>query len=221
VVDIGCGRGTTGVHLTARLHPVRFLLLDRSPALLATAADRLHHAHGTPGPCSVSAVCADFHHLPLTARSIHLAVAAFCLYHSPNPASVVAQIATALAPGGHVVLATKSQSSYRELDEFVAQCGLDPHATTRASLYATFHSANAPTIAGEHLDILDVVDEQHVFTFTSHAHIGAYLATTPKYRLPPGLDTPEDLAQVLTRRGAARELTMTSQVTYILARSRT
>jgi SAM-dependent methyltransferase len=223
VADIGCGRGTSSMHLAARLCPAELLLVDRSSALLDTAVARVLDTDDAP---PVTAICADFHQLPLRRASLDLAVAGFCLYHSAAPEQVVAQIAATLATTersrpGHAVLATKSTTSYVELDELVALTGLDPDAVRRPSLYATFHSTNFERITRSALDVLEVLHEQHAFRFTSHRQIAAYLATTPKYRLPEQLaGDPDALAAELARRGARPELTMTSTVSYVLARAR-
>jgi SAM-dependent methyltransferase len=72
--------------------------------------------------------------LPLADRACDLIVAAFCLYHSPEPASVIAEIARCLTRDGTAVIAVKSADSYRELDRLVAASGLDPAAESRPSL---------------------------------------------------------------------------------------
>ncbi|MFB9430631.1 class I SAM-dependent methyltransferase [Streptoalloteichus tenebrarius] len=43
----------------------------------------------------------ELHQLPLPEASVDVAVAAFCLYHSPRPEQVVTAIAGRLASGGH------------------------------------------------------------------------------------------------------------------------
>jgi ubiquinone/menaquinone biosynthesis C-methylase UbiE len=223
IADIGCGRGTSSVRLAGRLRPAALTLIDRSAALLDTAIARIREADpSTP----VSAICADFHALPLPQGSLNLAVAAFCLYHSARPGTVVSQLARVLTTGtgahpGHAVLATKSTTSYVELDELMVATDLDQGALTRPSLYATFHSTNIVAITASALDVVDVLHEQHTFRFTSHEQIATYLATTPKYPLPDHLATDATaLAAELARRGARTELTMTSTVSYVLARAR-
>jgi len=141
MADVGCGRGTTTLRLAQRLRPHVLLAVDRAHTLLEVTRER---TAGAPG---VRPVRADFHRLPLPDGSLDLVVAAFCLYHSPRPREVIAELARCLAPGGTAILATKSADSYRALDELVAASGLDPHATARPSLYATAHSSNLSTLA--------------------------------------------------------------------------
>lgn len=213
VCDIGCGRGTTTLRLADRLAPARLIALDQSQALLDTVRQRLTQA-GHP----VETMCADFHHLPLPEASIALTVAAFCLYHSSHPEQILAEIARCLQPGGHAVLVTKSADSYHEIGQLITDTGLDPHATSRPSLYQTFHSATAPEITATALRVERLVHEQHVFRFAGLDHIASYVATSPKYQLPEDLvGQAGALADELRRRIPDRPVIATSTVTYVMA----
>lgn len=210
MADIGCGRGTTTLQLARRFPAARLVAADLSLPLLRAARRRL--------PAGVTAVCADFHHLPFADASIDVAVAAFCLYHSPRPSLVVAELARSLAPGGRAIMVTKSVDSYHELDALVAASGLDPAAHRRPSLYASFHSGNAARTVGRHLSVRRVVHQRHIFRFTDLAHLAGYLATTPKCQLPAEIvANPEELAATLRRRLGERTVTATSTVTYVEA----
>lgn len=213
VADVGCGRGSTTVRLAERLRPRVLLAVDRAHALLDVTRER---TAGVPG---VRLVQADFHRLPLPNDSLDLVVAAFCLYHSPRPPEVIAELARCLAPGGTAILATKSADSYRALDELVATSGLDPHAATRPSLYATAHSGNLSALARDAMEVTTVVHEAHRFRFTDLTHTCAYLATSPKYRLPDHLDgRPDAMAEAVRARLPDGPVTVTSTVTYVVAR---
>lgn len=210
--DIGCGRGTTSGLIAERLARVHLVAVDISAALLAAARVRM------PARNEARFVCADFHHLPLPASSYDLIVAAFCLYHSPRPQAVIAEIARCLAPGGSVILATKSADSYHELDQLVAASGLDPLAASRPSLYASAHSGNLPALTADTLHVRKVIHETHRFRFTDLAHAAEYLATTPKYTLQATLAPgPAALAAALRARLPDQQVTATSTVTYITA----
>jgi ubiquinone/menaquinone biosynthesis C-methylase UbiE len=213
VCDIGCGRGTTTLALSARLAPRRLIALDQSPALLDTVRDR-----ATQSGHAVQTVCADFHHLPLSEAGLDVAVAAFCLYHSLHPEQVIAQIARCLTPGGHAVLVTKSADSYHEIDQLIVDAGLDPDACGRSSLYAGFHSGTAAETTATSLRVARVIHQRHVFRFTGLDHLATYLATSPKYQLPEHLDgQAATLAAELRRRLADQPITTTSTVTYVTA----
>ncbi|MGN9918423.1 class I SAM-dependent methyltransferase [Micromonospora palomenae] len=211
VLDIGCGRGTTTLRLGDRLWPRQLIAVDASTALLRTTRDRL----GAAGALG-SVVCADFHHLPLPDSVADAAVAAFCLYHSPTPELAVAEIARCLRPGGTAVLVTKSLDSYAELDHLVHAAGLDPHVTSRTSLYESFHSGNLHTIVAKNLTVIDVQHEEHVFQFADATHLARYLITTPKYRitLTGGIPT---LAAALRQRLSAPPYPTRSKVSYAVA----
>ncbi len=190
VADLGCGRGSTALRLAQRLPAARLVTIDRSASLLQAASR----------------------------RRVDIAAAAFCLYHSPRPDQVVAEVARCLTRCGVAVFATKSADSYWQLDALVADSGLDPHATDRPSLYATFHSRNATDVVGAHMRVRRIEHQRHVFRFRNLGHVSDYLATTPKYRLPPDLATDaERLGDALRARITDQPVTATSTVTYLVA----
>ncbi|HXL90410.1 MAG TPA: class I SAM-dependent methyltransferase [Streptosporangiaceae bacterium] len=210
-VDIGCGRGTTTCLLARRLPQWNITAVDLSAALLAVARSRSAGA-------ALSAVRADFHHLPFASASCNLAVAAFCLYHSPDPGQVITEITRCLKPGGTFITAVKSAESYRELDHIMARSGLDPAALERPSLYQTAHSGNIEQITAASLTVKQVFKETHQFRFPALADVAEYLATSPKYELPPSVTGQTDsLAAALRRRLPDTPVTATSVVTYLTA----
>ncbi|WP_437079362.1 class I SAM-dependent methyltransferase [Streptomyces sp. enrichment culture] len=216
VLDVGCGRGTSSLALAQQLRPQRVLGVDAAPALIEQA---LHRAQRLPD-VPVSLLMGNFHQLPLPAQSFDVAVAAFCLYHSPQPQTVVAEMKRVLAPGGLAVLVTKGLDSYREMDQLVAAAGLDPRAEQHESLYISAHSGNLAHLAAVSLDVLAVEHEEHRFTFDGHDHVAEYLATSPKYDLAPGLyGNPGALAATLHEFLPDRPLTTKSLVTFVVAKS--
>ncbi|MCX5604877.1 class I SAM-dependent methyltransferase [Streptomyces phaeochromogenes] len=214
VVDIGCGRGTSSQVLSERLRPVRLVGLDAAPALVAQARRRV----GRIPDVGVSFLQGDFHQLPVASAACDLAVAAFCLYHSPRPENVIAEIARVLAPEGLAVLITKSRDSYRELDTLVATSGLDARAAHHESLYVSAHSRNLADLVKLSLDVITTEHEEHSFTFDGHDHIAEYLATNPKYDLSPGLyGKPAALAATLHEFLPDRPIATNSTITYVVA----
>ncbi|MEV5681250.1 class I SAM-dependent methyltransferase [Streptomyces sp. NPDC052179] len=214
VLDIGCGRGTSSLVIAEQLRPQRVIGLDAAPSLLAQARERAQELPDT----TVEFVEGDFHDLPLDAGSCDVAVAAFCLYHSPQPKDVIAQIARILAPGGLAVLVTKDLDSYQEMDRLVASAGLDPQADQHESLYTAAHSRNLADLAASALDVIAVLDEEHSFTFDGHDHTAQYLATNPKYDLAPGLyGNPGALAATLHEFIPDQPLTTRSRITFVVA----
>ncbi|WP_084960278.1 class I SAM-dependent methyltransferase [Thermoactinospora rubra] len=212
VADIGCGRGTTTRVLAERLRPRCLLAIDASAAMLAATQVRLagHHA---------SFLQADFHALPMRDAVCAVVVAAFCLYHAPDPRRVTTEISRVITPGGIAIMATKSIDSYSELDRIVAGAGLDTDAAARESLYGSAHSGNLPDLLPPGLGMAHLEHEEHRFTFRDPDHLAAYLATTPKYRFPSGLTgDPVPLAAALRAHWGDKPFCATSTVTYLVAR---
>jgi SAM-dependent methyltransferase len=218
IADIGCGRGTSSRVLAEQLRPRALLAVDASPAMLATARDRIGAARPGQASTAVAYVLADFHHLPLPDHCCNLAVAAFCLYHAPDPRPVIAEIARTLTPGGAAILVTKALDSYRSLDQLVATTGLDHWATRRPSLYQSSHSGNLAALTAPILPISRVEHEEHRFVFTGLDHLAAYLATNPKYQLPPALAAdPQAIAAALRKKAPDEPVVATSTITYVIA----
>jgi ubiquinone/menaquinone biosynthesis C-methylase UbiE len=213
VLDIGCGRGASTVALARALPRSHILALDASAALLAATRQRLRRSGG-----QADTVRANFHELPLPSGRAQLAVAAFCLYHSPHPRHVLREIARCMAPGGTAILATKSADSYASLDRLIAASGLDPQAEARPSLYGAFHSGNFAELAATAFTVRDIEHETHRFRFRDLTHAAAYLSTSPKYRLPPGLAGDAGaLAELLRQRLPDRPVDTASVVSYLTA----
>jgi hypothetical protein len=123
-----------------------------------------------------------------------------------------------LLPSGTAIFAVKSADSYRELDQLVADSRLDPAATRRPSLYQAAHSRNITELAAASLSVQQVTHETHRFTFPVLADVAEYLATSPKYDLPPALaGSPAALAAALRQRIPDAPVTATSVVTYLVA----
>ncbi|MFC5821148.1 class I SAM-dependent methyltransferase [Nonomuraea harbinensis] len=214
VADLGCGRGTSSRTLAERLRPRRLLAIDTSQAMLAAARARV-----ADYSTKVTYIRADFHRLPLGDATCAVVVAAFCLYHSPDPRPVIAEIARVLVEGGIAVLVTKSADSYQALDHLVATAGIDVGATRRPSLYGTAHSGNLVALTAPILPIVHVEHEEHRFAFAGLDHVAAYLATTPKYELPPVMATdPDAIATALRSRVIDGPVAATSTITYVVAR---
>jgi SAM-dependent methyltransferase len=213
LADIGCGRGSTALHLAREFTAARVIALDRSSPLLHAAQNR-----GRRQQTVIEPVLADFHALPLLDGCLQAAVAAFCLYHSATPIRAVAEIRRCLAPGARAVLVTKSVDSYRALDRLVESSGLDPGAQQRPSLYATFHSTNAAAVTTAVFNVLNLIHDEHEFHFPSAELIATYLSTSAKYDMPRDLasDIPE-LAAALQPHIPVDGLTVTSTVTYVVA----
>jgi ubiquinone/menaquinone biosynthesis C-methylase UbiE len=213
ILDVGCGRGSTTGRLSERLRPETLLAVDAAPTLLADARSRLGRRPGLVW------VAADFHHLPLPTARLDLAVAAFCLYHSAQPAAAVAELARCVRPGGALILATKSADSYADLDDLVAAAGLDPAATSRPSLYETFSSQNLLDALPADLHVEQLIHQTHRFQFHDLAHVARYLSTSPKYQLPAEIrGSPDAFARELAAALPDRPVHTASTISYAVIR---
>jgi ubiquinone/menaquinone biosynthesis C-methylase UbiE len=213
ILEVGCGRGSLALRLAQQYPQTALTCIDQSAALLHVVRDRL-------GRCGHSAdfITADFHRLPVPAHHADLAIAAFCLYHSPHPTTALAEIARCIRPGGHLIITTKSTDSYAAIHTLLAWAGIDRDAAQRPSLYQRFHSDNADAaVEAAGLVTIKRLDQEHTFRFPNFDHLAEYVATCPQYQLPPALARdPQRLSAVLTERVPHAAVTTMSTVTYLL-----
>lgn len=214
IVDIGCGQGRSAVRLARRYLPGTVVAIDASSAMTAAVRDR---AAGL----NVQPVTGDFHRLPIADGCADLAIAIMCLYHSSIPHLVVAEMGRMLRRSGTAILVTKALDSYRELADLLERVGVDPHASSRPSLYETAHSGNLPDLAqAGGLTVHSVEHEVHTFTFRDLSHTAVYLATCPQYALPSPLQDADALATALRNRIPDTPVTATATITYVVGHPR-
>ena len=104
------------------------------------------------------------------------------------------------------------------MDRLLAASGLDPQATTRASLYATAHSGNLARLTARSLTVRQILHEKHRFRFEEFTHLAQYLATSPNYVLPEHIrGEPGRLSAALRCSLPEKPVTTTSTVTYVVA----
>lgn len=133
VLDAGAGTGAASAAL--RHCAANVLALDLSPAMLAWQAP-------ARPPCAV----ADIRALPLAARSVDDAVAAFVLNHLADPAAGLAELARVTRPGGAIlaaVFANESHSRARDRVDAAARA-----AGWRALAWYREMKANAAPMLG-------------------------------------------------------------------------
>ncbi len=175
VVDVGCGRGTTTHRITTQAMPKLLFGVDLSRDLLAQASRRYSF------PSRTQLICANFTRLPFGDSSIDCVIAAFCLYHAPEPVVVLRELSRVTRPGGRVVIATKSVESYAELSGLVST-GLTTSVQPIGSLYKSFCNENAVAnceSVGLDMDYVDV--QAHKYRFTEPRSLAAYVSTIPLY----------------------------------------
>lgn len=127
VLDLGCGPGYVWRANAGRVPDGwKCLLADLSPGMLAAARAHL-------GARFRYAV-ADAMALPFASGAFDAVVAHHMLYHVPDRARAIPELARVLRPGGTLYAATNGQRHLRELDELASghwrsdQLGPDAHA---------------------------------------------------------------------------------------------
>jgi SAM-dependent methyltransferase len=118
VLEVGCGWGELAEWL-ARETGAEVVAVDLSPRMVELARER-----------GVDARVADVQALPFEDGSFDVAVAAWMLYHVPDLAAAVAELARVLRPGGRLVAVTNSAFHLQELRELVSS-GPSPSTFTR------------------------------------------------------------------------------------------
>lgn len=119
VLEVGCGSGALweqdGVSIPSG---VGLVLCDLSPGMVDEAVQR---AQGTGRLEAVTGRTADAQALPFDDRSFDRVVANHMLYHLPDPALGVAELARVVRADGTVVVATNGRGHMRELHEVEAE----------------------------------------------------------------------------------------------------
>lgn len=113
VLDVGCGAGWSWAQAAERL-PVDLdlTLTDLSPGMVAEAVTRLGALDRWDG---VRGQVADAGALPFEDASFDAVCAFHMLYHLPDPARGVAEIARVLKPGGVALIATNGRGNLGRL----------------------------------------------------------------------------------------------------------
>lgn len=120
VLEVGCGTGNLWRDNADRLPPgVSLVLTDLSPGMLEESRRRL--AGRLP---RLELQIADVQSLPFADASFDLALASHMLYHVPDRARALAELARVLRPGGRLVAVTYPWTHLLELRELVARLGL-------------------------------------------------------------------------------------------------
>jgi SAM-dependent methyltransferase len=114
VLEVGCGPGWFWVEATAHLRPdLDLTLTDLSDGMVTEARAQVR---GSRSGRAV-ALTADAQALPFDPDEFDVVVANHMLYHVPDPALAVAELARVLRPEGTLLAATNGHRHLRELGE--------------------------------------------------------------------------------------------------------
>ncbi len=106
VVDVGTGTGFVAAGLAPSVE--RVIGVDNSSAMLETARENLDAL----GVENVELVEGDLSELPLADGSVDAAFANMVLHHAEEPATMLAEMARVVRPGGSVVIADEVEHPY-------------------------------------------------------------------------------------------------------------
>jgi ubiquinone/menaquinone biosynthesis C-methylase UbiE len=118
VLDIGCGNGLYLTELERREHGGDIFGIDLSAGMLEAARSR----------SSVRLLVGDAQALPFGVDSFDRLLAMHMLYHVPDRAAAIAEMARVVRPGGTVLVMTNSTHHLEELNALLTDAGQRPFA---------------------------------------------------------------------------------------------
>jgi SAM-dependent methyltransferase len=184
VLEAGCGAGWLWEESSTPVPTdVRLTLTDLSVGMVAAAVERVrstgHFAH-------VDGLAADLQTLPVDSDRYDRVIANHMLYHLPDPARGIAELARVVRDDGTVVAATNGRRHMRQLRSIRAQVfGLDPVDAT----IDVFGADTGFAILRDHFADIGWRRHDDELRCTDPADVFAYVCSTP-----PGEDaTPDQL----------------------------
>ncbi len=123
VLDIGCGPGWFWASVVDQLpRPINLTLADLSPGMVEEALGRCQAL----SLGSVRGEAADAAALPFADESFDAVIAMHMLYHLPDPAAAIAEMARVLKPGGCLAVTTNDIGNLQALYALTTVFGSDP-----------------------------------------------------------------------------------------------
>ncbi len=114
LLEVGCGRGDLWVENADRLPAgASITLTDASPGIAAEARPRV-------APLGLAVAVADAQRLPVPSERCDAVIANHMLYHVPDLAAALAEIARVLRPGGRLFASTNGARHMGQLDRYRA-----------------------------------------------------------------------------------------------------
>lgn len=187
VADVGCGNGLW-LNLLADGNPeCSFVGLDLFPGMVASIDPRPRRGGLTVG---------DAMTLPMPSERLDRVLALWMLYHVPDAAGAVAELARVLRPDGLCLTITNRRAHLSELHAFVdrAVTSLDPSAHIEwSALIAGFDGDNGAEVLGTAFDEVESVELDGRLKVPDVDAAVNYLDSlehglVPAHRLPPWAD---------------------------------
>jgi len=158
VLEVGCGEGELAERLLTGLE-IELVALDQSERMVELARAR-----------GVDARVGDVQELPFEDATFDVAVAAWMLYHVPDLARALTELARVLRPGGRLVAVTNYANHLSEMFNLV---GLE-----RWDL--PFGGENGAALLAPHFSRVDVRDGTGTVVFPSAEPIRSYLRSSAR-----------------------------------------
>jgi SAM-dependent methyltransferase len=195
VLEVGCGAGWLWADAVADVPAgLDLTLTDLSPGMVAEAVERAA-ALGTFA--SVTGRPADVQDLPFASAAFAVVASNHMLYHVPDPAQGVAEIARVLRPDGTAAVATNGWSHLTELWQIRAEIfpELDDHDET----VEVFGIETGEAILRARFGSVELRRYPDVLRCTDPADVVAFIASTPPTDTA-GPEALEHLRTVVARR---------------------
>lgn len=187
VLEVGCGPGWLWAEAGGALPAgLRVTVTDLSPGMVAAAAERVR---ASPHLELVDASEVDAQALPFVPASFDITIANHMLYHVPDPARAVGELARVLRADGVLVAATCGARHLRELWEIQAEVfGTAPSSET----IEVFGAVTGVPILEAHFADVEWREYEDELRCTDPADVVAFMTSTP-----PGEDaSPDDLERL-------------------------
>lgn len=190
VLDAGCGAGWMWSEASDRVPDgIRLTVSDLSPGMVAEAAAR---ASSISAIAAVEELPTDLQELPSADDSFDRVISSHMLYHLPDPARGVAQLARVLRPGGTAYIATNGRRHMRELWTIRSEVfGVDPIDRT----VEVFGVETGLPILRDHFEDVDYHHYPDQLRCTSEDDVLAYVRSTP----PGETASDEEIAKLRRR----------------------
>ena len=185
VLEAGCGSGLLWTQVPKHAgENLRVTLTDISQGMVQTA---LNVARTTVR--HVEGMTSDVHDLPFEDDSFDLVIANHMLYHTPNPAVAIEELARVLRPGGVLVASTNGPRHLQELYEIETK--LFDSSVARSNV-ETFGSVTGLPLLTQRFGEVEWRHHSDGLRCTEAADVIAYITSTP----PGSNASPEKLTEL-------------------------